>query len=456
MPAIDGIVSGLDTTALIDSILGVAAVPQVVMQEQLAEYEERLEAVSGVKGRLEDLATAIEGLDEIDEFASYTATASDEDYVTVTADSDVNPGSYEVEVLALADNEVEVSEGFADKDSTGVVGEGTLNITYGGETTAVTIDSSNSSLELVASEINDNVDGVTAYVMDTGDATDPYRLVIQGDDTGADNTISVDTSGLSGGTVPTFTETSTATDAELSINGISVFSGTDTFTDVVPGLTIEADALTGSAITVDVETDTDGLIEKVQGFVDAYNAVLDYYNTNSVYNPDTDIRGGLVGESGARSVISSLGSLVAEAYSGVSGDYTALSQVGISTSSDGTLELDTEALTDALNDDYDSVEALFTTDDDDTSTYGPLSTIRNTIEDLYVDSDTGTLTSRIDSLESTIEDYEERITDFNEYLSNYEERLRQQFTYMETVLGELQAQQSFLGALLTSSTTSTS
>jgi len=456
MPSIDGIVSGLDTTALINSILGVAAVPQAVMQDQQAEWEERLEAVSGVKTRVESLAETIEGLDTIDEFATFAATVSDEDYITVDADSDVNPGAYDVEVFALSDSEVEVSDAFADQSSTGVIAEGTLSITYGADTFDITVDGTNSSLSAIAAEI-DELDGVTAYIMDTGDAGTPYRLVIQGDDTGADNTITIDTSALTGGggAVPTFTETSTATDAQISINGVTVSSDTNTFDEVVPGLTIEAEALTAGAVTVDVSTDDEALVEKVQGFVDAYNEVLTYYNTNSVYNADSGIRGGLVGESGARSVVEGLGQLISQGYDGVSGDYTALSQVGISTTSNGTLELDVEALKDALADDYDSVEALFTTEDDDTSTYGPLATIRNTIEDLYVDSDSGTLTSRIDSIESTIEDYEERVSDFNDYLESYEERLRQQFTYMETVLGELQFQQSFLSALITSTTTTT-
>lgn len=455
MPSIDGIVSGLDTTALIDGIIGAAAVPLTVMQDQLEELEDRLEAVSGVKNRLDDLATAIEGLDEVDEFASFSAELSEEGYVTVTTDSDVNPGSYEVEVLNLADNEVEVSQAYSDKDSTGVVSEGTLSITYGADTVDITIDASNSSLEGVAAAINDADMGVTAYVINNGDGTNPYQLVIQGDDTGADNTITVDTSGLAGGTAPTFTQTSTATDAQIVVNGVTVTSDTDTFADVVPGLTIEAAAETVDPVTVSVATDEEALVEKVQAFVDAYNAVIDYYNTNTAYSPDDGIRGGLVGESSVRSVINSLGTMISSEYTDVDGAYTALSMVGISTNSDGTLELDTEELTEAIQTDYDAVEALFTTEDDDTSAYGPLATIRNAIEDLYLDSDTGTLTSRTDSLEESIEDQEERIADFEEYLVSYEERLREQFTYMETVLAELYASQDYLTALF-ASTTSTS
>ncbi len=448
--SIDGIVSGLDTTALIDGILGAAAVPLTVMEDQLTELEDRLEAVSGIKNRLDDLATAIEELDEVSEFASFSAGLSEEGYLTVSTDSAVNPGSYEIEILSLSDNEVEVSQSYADKDTTGVVSEGTLNITYGTTTTAITIDSTNSSLEGVASAINDADLGVTAYVINNGDSANPYQLVIQGDDTGSANTITLDTSGLAGGTTPSFTQTSTATDAQIVVNGVSVTGSSDTFADVVPGLTIEADAVTVDPVTVSVSTDEDALVEKVQGFVDAYNAVIDYYNTNTAYSPDDGIRGGLVGESSVRSVINDLGTLVSSEYSGVSGAYTALSMVGIATESDGKLTLDTEALTTAIQDDYDAVEALFTTEDDSTSTYGPMATIRNTINDLYLDSDTGILTSRTDSLEESISDQEDRIADFEDYLASYEERLRDQFTNMEVVLADLYASQDYLTALFNS------
>ena len=53
----------------------------------------------------------------------------------------------------------------------------------------------------------DEIDGLSAYVLNTGADSEPYKLVVQGEDTGTDNSISFDTSGLTGsGTVPSFTE----------------------------------------------------------------------------------------------------------------------------------------------------------------------------------------------------------------------------------------------------------
>jgi flagellar hook-associated protein 2 len=453
MPSIDGIVSGLDTTALINGILEVAAVPKVVMQDQLEEYQTRLEAVSGVANRMNDLVSAIEEMDTEEEFSSFTATIAEEGYYTVETDSDANPGTYDIEVTQLADSEVEVSQAFSDASSTGVIAEGTFSITYAGVSTDITIDGTNSSLSALAAEIDD-IDGLTAYVMNTGDDTNPYTLVIQGDDTGSDNSIEIDTSGLGGGgTVPSFTENSTAADAMMIVNGVTVSSDTNSFTDVVPGVDVTVSALTAGEVTTTIAADTATIEEKVQSFIDAYNDIINYYNTNSSYNPDEGIRGGLVGEASARDAVSGLGDVISDNYSGLDGIFTALSQVGISTNSDGTLSLDSTEFQDALDEDFDAVVDLFTHDDSDTDTYGPLATLRDKINDLYVDSDTGTLTSRKDSLEDSITEYEERIEAFDEYLVNYEERLRQQFTYMETVLAELYAAQDQLAAIFSTMST---
>jgi flagellar hook-associated protein 2 len=82
-----------------------------------------------------------------------------------------------------------------------------------------------------------------------------------------------------------------------------------------------------------------------------------------------------------------------------------------------------------------------------TSDSGPLGTIRDQLEDVYLDSFDGTLKSRNDSLENSIEDLEDQISAFEARLSSYAGRLRDQFTNMELVLGELNATQSYLTQL---------
>lgn len=449
MPSIDGIVSGLDTSALIEAIVDAVAGPKYLMEDELAQTEELKEKVAGIKNRLEDMVDAMEAMDTATEFPAFSSSLSEEGYVDVTLDSEALPGVYAIDINALASAESEVSDGFDDRDLAGVWGAGDVVIDYGTESFTITLDGTE-DLDAIAQKINDETDGLSAYVMDTGEATGQYRLVIAGQDTGATNTIDVDVSGLTGGTTPTFTETVAAADAEASINGITVYSENSVFDDVVQGMSFSALQITTSSTTVSVTRDDAALTDKVQGFVDAYNEVISYYKTNTSYDPEAGIEGALVGDSTVRNIINNIGDLVTGAYDFGEPDEFALSslaQVGISTNSDGTLDFDTAEFTAQLDERYDDVVALFTYDNDPaTGDQGPFAALRDQVNNVYINSD-GLLESKQDSVEGSIEDLEDRIADFEERLASYTERLQSQFATMETVLGEIQASQSYLSAL---------
>ena len=87
-----------------------------------------------------------------------------------------------------ATNEVEHSQVFEDKTSTGVISEGTYSLTYGDNTSTITVDSSNSSLEKFAKEL-DTISGVRSMVMGAGSSADPYRLVLEGQDAGSEHSL---------------------------------------------------------------------------------------------------------------------------------------------------------------------------------------------------------------------------------------------------------------------------
>jgi len=79
--------------------------------------------------------------------------------------------------------------------------------------------------------------------------------------------------------------------------------------------------------------------------------------------------------------------------------------------------------------------------------------MKTVIDDVFVDEDIGSLTSRSESLAGSIEELEERITDFDLYLDNMRDRLRERFTDMEVAMGEMQSTQSYLTALFADTTT---
>jgi len=94
--------------------------------------------------------------------------------------------------------------------------------------------------------------------------------------------------------------------------------------------------------------------------VDGYNGLTGTINALTDYNPDTSAAGLLIGDFTVRSISSQLRNLMSSTISQLTGSVRSLADIGITTSSDGTLELDSEKLDRALASYPADVEALFT------------------------------------------------------------------------------------------------
>jgi flagellar hook-associated protein 2 len=437
MPVVDGIASGINTTELINAIVSSSAGSKRALENQLVNLNGQKSGVSGFKTRLQSVLDSIKSMDETDEFPEYNINLSSDSSFTATVDSTASPGTFDVEISALAKAESWATGGVSDKDASGAVSEGTYSITVAGTATNVTIDSANSSLAGVAGALND-LSGVTAYVLDTGAASNKYKLMVSSDATGAANTI--DLSAISD---LTFSKTVTASDAAFTINGVSVLSTTNTVEDPIPGVDLNLTAVTSSAVNAVVSRDSTKMSDKMSNFVDKFNDVINFYNTSTGWDPGQGTKGTLTGDSIVRSIVSKMGMMVSTQYD-LGGKVTSLAELGVSTTRSGALSYDSSDFGDSLGDYYSDVVELITSDS------GPLGKIRDQLEDVYLDSFDGTLKSRTDSLEDSIEDLEDQISDFEKRLTSYSDRLRDQFTNMEVVLGELNSTQAFLSQLFQS------
>lgn len=447
MPTVDGIVSGLDTTSLINAVLAASQVSIQTLQQRQLDYESQKEAVAGVKNRLVTLSDAVKAMDTPEEFAAYTATTTS-DLFTVTADTSAVAGSHSVRVDQLAVSEIQVSDGFDDR-SAGVLSSGSFDVTVGGVTTTLTLGPPNASLDDLVDTLN-TVDGLSAYVLDTGAATGRYKLVVQGDDTGAANAISFDFSGLSGGITPTMTQTRAATDAIVQIDGVQVQSASNSIDGAIAGVTLDLLKTGATAGDVTVSRDTEAMRQKLQDVVDAYNAVIDYYGQQTVFNSEQGLKGPLVGESTTRRALADLSELVTTRGTVSGTTLSSLSELGVLTQQDGHLEFDTTAFDDAFAADPESVTTFLT------GSTGPLVSLAARIDDVYVDEDTGSLASRIDGLQDTITDVEEQVTKAQERMTNQANLLRAKFDAMEIALARIQSSQGYITALLGSGASSSS
>jgi flagellar hook-associated protein 2 len=433
--SVGGLVSGIDTNSLVAGLVAAYSTPKTLMESQLEELESEQEAFAGLSTRLSTLQDALADISDSSSFVSYTATSSSASVVSAEAADGAAAGSYTVQVTQLATRETEVSQGFASKDTAGVLGEGTFSLTYGGTTTDIAVDTS-MSLEDLVTAINEQVDGVSAYLMNTGDATNPFRLVVAGQDTGADNAISFDASTLTG-TQPTFTEVSTAEDASAVINGVTVYDSDNELDDIIPGMSFSISAVGSS--TVQVEADTETMSTRLAAVATAYNDVRSFINTKSAFDADLEIKGPFVSDSLVAGIENKLSSIITASFSGFGG-IESLSQLGFSTQQDGSLEFDSEVFNEIYASSPDDVLNMLTND-----TTGFAAKMDTLISSLTEED--GTVDTRGESLEDAIETMEERISEFEENATAYEERLKKQFTSMELALAQISASTSALSAL---------
>jgi len=291
----------------------------------------------------------------------------------------------------------------------------------------------------VAARINDLDSGVTASTFFDGIG---FRLSLVVDQTGSANEILLD-AGASGFV---FEETSKAQDALLVLgeqtagSGVLVSSATNNFEGVIGGVDLTAVANSETQIDVTVASTDADLVDAVEGFVDAYNAIRNELDTLTDFNENDLTTGLLFGTNEALRVDTQLSRLITDRYSGV-GSFGSLEEIGISVDDQGQLQLDTTKLQEAFADDPNSLQTFFTDD-----TNGLVAKLNQTIDRL-AGADNSLLTNRSDSLQATIDINQDRIDSFNDSLDRQRERLLLQFFQLEQVIAGLQQSQTALSAL---------
>ncbi|MEM7164932.1 MAG: flagellar filament capping protein FliD [Planctomycetota bacterium] len=131
MLSIDGLVSGFDTTTIIQDILSLERRPIQLIAQQQEEIRARQGAYLGLSAQLLNLQNASRRLASPDTFSGVSVTSTNEDVLVASGGSTVPPGSYSFQVAQLARGSQFLSGGFATSDDT-PVGAGQLTLEVGG------------------------------------------------------------------------------------------------------------------------------------------------------------------------------------------------------------------------------------------------------------------------------------------------------------------------------------
>lgn len=431
-----GLATGLDTASIITQLVEIKRAPVYRLQSDKKGYQDQISALGTLKSKLLALQTAARKLDTASEFSSAKATSSVTDALTATASGSAAPGQYDIVVQSLATAQKVQSQGYASKQDN--VGAGTVNITVGGETKSLNLVGV-TTLEGLAQLINDNVAGVSASIVNTGSATDPYRLVVNGSEAGSANAFTLDLSGLSGGVSPVMTTYTAATDATLLVDGLQVTTDSNNPDDVISGVTLhllEADA--GQHVTVAVQRDTDGISDKVKGLVDAYNDLADYIKKQSGAD------GTLADNTAARTVSSRVQGLFTSGLADGLGDVTMFAQLGATRGEGGQLEFDEKKFKEVLADDFGSVRDFFVKRD---GNVGKASLIDDAVKALTRSTD-GVFKFSTDSLNKRIEFADDTIARYERSIESYQSTMQRRFTAMEQMVAQLQSQGNYLSSIV--------
>ncbi|MBK7404711.1 MAG: flagellar filament capping protein FliD [Phycisphaerales bacterium] len=245
-------------------------------------------------------------------------------------------------------------------------------------------------------------------------------------------------------------------------------SSANTLDSVIPGVTIDLKNVSSDPVTLTVSRDSAKIESAINNVITAYNTIVDRIATLTKYDPETDSKGALLGESTVGNLRSALARTALSTPVGVDGEYQRLTDVGITFTDGGKLSLDRDKLRSAMENDFQAVKDLFAAREqiptDGETEIGDGIFVKNTsskdqfsklgmmfifeqLGDQYLDSVDGILPNKDKTFTDQIDLQQKRVDQFNVQLEAKRQRLQTQFLAMEQALASLQSQQSALGSL---------
>ncbi len=434
-----GLATGLDTGAIIRQLMLLEARPLQRLEQQRADTARKQTTIGAFESKLKTLADRFKDLKDSDELKLFTGNSTDEDVLNISAEGGAVPGAFAIDVIKLAEAESHsYQQSFTDTDTTTFSG-GTVDITVDGNTTNITVDATD-TLNSLRDKINASDSGVRASIINDGTN---YQLVIASEKTGTDNAFSIVSSGFSGDD-PFANDNllNAAENAVFTIDNLSITSQSNDVEDVVEGVTFELKSA-GTA-NVSIDYDRSGIADKIEDVLDAYNDVMSFIKGQ---NDRQDVS--------LRAIESALKGGVQTGLDSNDFDFTALSQVGITTDAAGKLKLDRSKLDDAIDGDFNSLTELFAGKEDESATgiahvfdrlfYGdPDAGNQDPSSAGILSPGNGMLQARKDTLASRLRDYDNRIATAANRLDKKEVNLTRRFAAFESLSSKYQAQASFL------------
>lgn len=491
MPAIDGLASGLDTTAIINQLMQIERLPQQRLQKARTAVLSESTAWTTIGSNLKALGKLATSLSTATALARTAATSSST-AVGITAQPTAVTGSHTLTVTSLATSHVVGSSTLP--SSTAPVGAGALVLgrgvrdlgftafgtdgvaatgAYAVEVTAV--DAGAGTATLTVNGTSYDVDTSTGFsagglffqagadlkvgkaeitvARTSADATvsdlaaqvsaargvasaavvevspGSTRLLLSSTKTGTPNDLEVVNEGLSD---LGLSDVRAAADAQLTFDGLALTRPENTVSDLVPGVTLSLQA-PASEVVLAVNADATASTTAAKELITSLNTMLNGITGATRYDPLTKTSGALAGDSGARGLVNSFRSVVSTS----TGTAGTLSSIGVKLERDGSYTFDEAAFSAAMAKDPVGVA--------DT-----MSKVAKGLADAVTEAtgSDGAVTSGTDAATKEARDLQDRVDAYDVRLALTQSRITRQFTELERVMGLMQSQGNALAGQL--------
>lgn len=386
--AVSGSGSILDVRGIVDQLMQVEQRPLSIARQRVGAASVAISAMAEVKALVDTAAGSAKALEDSLMLSGRSVANSDASVVkaSISSSSGAAPGSYTVTSTSFAKSQRTTFAGFASSSQALFTsGSGTLSITsssadFGFDTSpaseSITLDGK--SLEAIRDEINANsvLSGkIVASIVNTGDTSSGslgFVLVLSGSKTGSTASFSASwsdagvaydsgslVSGLSSALIgPTQSGTpldQASGDASATVNGITVRSKTNTFTEAVGGVSFDILQELGvsSKATFTVSDNRSTLKERISKFAESLSSLNKRLDALTQPGSDDKKPGPLSGNSGILSLRLALSSaynagFIITGTSGLNQRYT-WSDVGLEVQRDGSVTVRSTSLDQAID-----------------------------------------------------------------------------------------------------------
>lgn len=423
-----GIGSGLEVSSLVSQLV---AAERQNADTRLSSAETKVNAQISALGTfravMANLQTAAKDLQSGGALGRLTASSGNTALFGASAGTGAVAGSYSVEVVALAQPHKLVSAPFA--SSSTALPNGDVQIDVGGKSFTVTLGDDDNSLAALRDKINaatDNPGVVATLVNETGGT----RLLLSSTAPGTASAITV-TSGSIG-----FTEKQAAQDAHIRVEGYDHYASSNSISGVIDGLTISlVKAEPGTIATLAVTADDKSATTAIESFVRAYNTAIAAISTLTRYDATKREGAALAGDALARGMAQQLRGVIGSTVGGAGG-FGYLSEIGITTNTDGTLKIDSDKLSTALASDRGSVQRLFGGSDG-------YATRLSSLLSTALESD-GRIATKDTALKAQLTAIDKQQEALDERMARLTQRYTTQFSALDTLIAKMKSTSDYL------------